>query len=255
MSSEEDPPAAAGAAKQSNDDAVVENPLNSAQQLDKVEGDLWEGDKINQEEEDTNAVLAHFPCEQRLMGRVLATSKGNPSIFMRIVQASGLLVSVIVVSAHPRVYAEMSGQEEPGGLLILSGVCVGIAVLFLQSVFISAHRALAGGGALHKLGIGKVKLSESAETGFAQWRIVLSVLGLAGAIGFATLCFGILLPAADSNIKVLHAITTGIFSVSMWPAVMFWWASMRLASTLCRDHTIEVRHCQPRTHSVRMCAH
>lgn len=229
--------------------------VQSASQLKHVIGDEWDEEDTEGDEEDTNAVLAKFPCEQRLMGKLLAKSNGDPSIFMRIVQVAGVLVSIFIVSVHPEVYAEMSGHDEPSGLLMLSGVCVGIAILFLQSVFVSAHRGLAHGGALTKIGIENVKVSESAHQGYSYWRFILGLLGLVGAIFFGTLCFGVFLPAADTDMQIAHAIISGIFSVAMWPSVMFWWASMRLASTLCRDHTIEVRQRRPTTYRYLFSSH
>ena len=140
-------------------------------------------------------------------------------------------------------------MAEPDGLLYVTSALLGLAILPIGLAVPSAREALRPGGALQQLGAGEVMISAEDAASNARWRkgllVFSSFWALSGLLSIAG-AFLELPPFVPPGAPVVQRITTGLLGL-LWCTVLpvafsGWWASMRTASCLCRDETIETIH-------------
>ena len=223
---------------------------------------------------DSNAAPSVLWPEQRWLGELLSTEHDGaeydvvqrstaaaddtdvlderasaPSALCHALRALCVGVGLFMALAQPSAAAESAGMAEPDGLIYVTSALFGLANALVGLVVSSAREALRPGGALQQLGAGEVMISAEDAASNARWRkgllvfstfwALLGLLNIAGA-------FLELPPFVPPGAPVVQRITVGLLGLvwcTVFPvAFSGWWASMRTASCLCRDETIETIH-------------
>ena len=170
---------------------------------------------------DSNAVKSTVFPEWKKIGALLANEGGGPSPMCYAIQ--GVCVALGVVDglknlAHGALHYIVA---------VLSCLAFAVATLCVTS----ARVALMPGGKLDQLGAGEVMVSERDAASNARWRKGL----LAYSVGWVLA--GLWLISSGS----IHTMLFGLVHMTLGPVIFSgWWASMRTASFLCRDASIEV---------------
>ena len=193
--------------------------------------------------------------EQRWLGKLLSTeytppgesdSESAPSRLCYALQGmcgvAGLLESICI----PQGTAEAAGMAEPNTLTYIACALYGLGFAALALPISSAREALRPGGALEQLGVGEVMISAEDARSNARWR--KGLLGLSAlCVSFGAFCIAMAVfelppfvpPGSPTQYKFIVALI-GLWLCTTLPvAVSGWWASMRTASSLCRDEAIE----------------
>lgn len=165
----------------------------------------------------------------------------TPSWFLRAIHALATCVAIGSATTIPTLYAKRAGMAEPNELLYLAGAVIASAMWApVVMVTTSAGRALQPDGALEQLVGAAQTASHTEATSLQRWRVGLAlVFGLLVVI-VQVLCFGSLLPAADTVWEAVFAVSMAILAPLGYPCPMVWWSSMRLSSCVCRDEATEV---------------
>jgi hypothetical protein len=209
---------------------------------------------------DSNAATSVLWPEQRWVGRLLSVEYdvldntpiglSTPSALCHALRALPVIQGVLVALAFPGALAESAGMaDETNKLLHVAGTLAGLGWVAFSLVVPSALEALRPGGALEQLGAGEVMISAEDAASDARWRKGLLATSSAFCVLFglpyiasAVLELPPLVPPGALMLRILWG-EGGLLICTVLPvAVNGWWASMRTASCLCRDETIETIH-------------
>lgn len=188
---------------------------------------------------DSDAVQSTVFPEWKKIGALLANEQGGPSPVCYALQ--GLFVALAVLFF-------LSTSALGHTLYYIAGVLLGLGCTALTLCVTSAHVALMPGGKLDQLGAGEVMVSEGDAASNARWRkgllafSALCVL-LNGPLYIAVGVFKLppLLRPDEGVVARMCVEMFGLVSIVGAPVLFSgWWASMRTASCLCRDASIEV---------------
>ena len=185
------------------------------------------------------------PREHILMGALMSSADGSPTIKYRAMQTLVLTFAIFGGLAYNNVCALAAKMDGPNSLLDLAtglftgGVVVGLFVLD------SARVALQPDGALQAL-CEHVKPSDSevvART-VQRWRVALGIFsGVFVLLGGWWLASGFAALIAAPTVWTLwvELCLIGLSFIVIFPVLISgWWASMSIGSCLCRDAVNEV---------------
>jgi hypothetical protein len=186
---------------------------------------------------DSNAVKSTVFPEWKKIGALLANEDRGPSLVCCALQgqcvAHGVL-SMIGLSTFDQA------------LFYIVAALFGLSQAVLTLCVTSTRVALMPGGKLDQLGVGEVMVSERDAASNARWRkglLALSALFvLNGSLYIAMGVFELppLPPGAPVVIRMIFMLQ-GLVLMTASPIINSgWWASMRTASCLCRDASVEV---------------
>ena len=187
---------------------------------------------------DSNAVQSTVFPEWKKIGALLANEQGGPSLVCYALQ--GLWVAVGMASA-------VTSSAHGHALHYIAGVLFGLGCAAAGQGVTSARVALMPGGKLDQLGAGEVMVSEGDAASNARWRKGLLAFSAAAVLnGPVIIGIGVfelppfLRPGSPVVARMFFGLG-GLASIVGQPVILSgWWASMRTASCLCRDASVEV---------------
>lgn len=188
---------------------------------------------------DSNVVKSTVFPEWKKIGALLANEAGGPSPVCYALQGLGVALCVLSVA-----FSSAKGHA----LHYISGVLYGLGCVALTLCVTSARVALMPGGKLEQLGAGQVMVSEGDAASNARWRkgllalsVAYGVLGGPVAIGIGVFELPPVLRPGSPVVERMIFGLTGLTTMTVAPVILNgWWASMRTASCLCRDASVEV---------------
>ena len=189
---------------------------------------------------DSNAVPSVFWPEQRWLGTLLSTEYGKPSARCYALQGLPVVLGVFMLLTVTTSVAEAAGMAEPNELQYIFAALNGLACAALSLAVSSAREALRPGGALEQLCVGEVLISAEEAHSNVQ-RLLWAVRPVGHHVGRLCALPPFVPPGAPMEMMRIMMVLNGLLFCTVLPvAFSGWWASLRTASCLCRDATVEV---------------
>ena len=221
---------------------------------------------------DSNAVVSTFWPEQRRIGALLANAEGGPSAACYALQVMCWAAGAMGANMFVGLAADL------GPLAYIAAALYGFALGAYSLVVGSARQALhpggrftatsavdnpmrtdneeepggdkPAGGALEWLGAGHVMISASDARSNSRWRTGLGFFSainvLYGSVTIVSHSLGLRVcpdqpgGVCPADVRIFN-VMFGLLNCTLGPVLSSgWWASMRTASCLCRDATVEV---------------